>query len=246
MIKFLPSFVGSKQYWVSRLQPCLNNIPMVELFCGSSVLSANLASTAVLNDLDPMVSKILSRFDEQIVPEIFTQEDYFRVRKQEDWWRYAFCLQKMSFSGVFRYSKNGYNVPVKKQIESVELQEDYEKALCRWRDLSPTVLNVSYTDVPMSLCSGRTVILDPPYSGSKASYNTGMNYEDYWSTVGFLKKCARSVLLFDRVHNFQSQDIPIVATRKMRVAGHYDGDVEAIAVSYEDSWLSSLEELDNC
>lgn len=117
MFKFLKSYVGSKSYWVNRLQQYKSR-RFVELFCGSAVLSANLScKNPILNDLDVYIYKILSNFDSLIVPDSFTKEDYYLVRKNDDWWKYIFCLQAMSFSGVFRYSKNGYNVPIKKNIK---------------------------------------------------------------------------------------------------------------------------------
>ena len=146
MYQFLPSYVGSKKQWVDRLRKDFDQSDVVEPFCGSAVLSANLAKTAILNDLDPFVYQILSQFDKLIVPDQFTKEDYFRVREQKDWWKYAYCLQKMSFSGVFRYSKNGYNVPIK-PIQFVELRPQYEQALNRWKELNPEVLNLSYLDI---------------------------------------------------------------------------------------------------
>lgn len=112
LMYFLPSYVGSKKIWVKKLL-YYSGMDFVELFCGSAVLSANLAKSALLNDLDPYIHLVLSRFDELIVPEKFTLEDYYTYRKVENWWQFTYVLQKMSFSGVFRYSKNGYNVPPK-------------------------------------------------------------------------------------------------------------------------------------
>ena len=45
--------------------------------------------------------------------------------------------KKMSFSGVFRYSKNGYNVPAKpegKQVNFLNIEDEYNKILC-WKNL---------------------------------------------------------------------------------------------------------------
>jgi adenine-specific DNA methylase len=76
MVKFLPSYVGSKAYWISYLNS-YHDMDFVELFAGSSVLSANLAKTALLNDIDPYVYLMLSQFDKLVVPEVFTQKDVF-------------------------------------------------------------------------------------------------------------------------------------------------------------------------
>jgi hypothetical protein len=120
LIKFFPSFVGSKAQWIKheklREATGLRENHIVELFCGSAVISASLAKSSLLVDIDPIICKVLTRFDEQIVPEVFTVEDYFEKREAENWWQYTYCLQKMSFSGVFRYNaaKNKYNVPIKK------------------------------------------------------------------------------------------------------------------------------------
>ena len=52
MIKFLPSYVGSKSRWISELEE-FRGKDFVEIFCGSSVISSNLARTSILNDFGP-------------------------------------------------------------------------------------------------------------------------------------------------------------------------------------------------
>jgi len=230
MIRFLPSYVGSKKHWVGDLEKVFCNKPIIEYFCGSAVISANLASNAILNDLDEKVATVLRRFDEQIVPDEFTEEDYYRVRSDPNWWKYLFCLQRMSFSGVFRYSKNGYNVPIKKGIGSIFVREEYEKALIRWEELNPVILNSSYDNFSPFLAKDRIAVVDPPYEGSKAAYNSVFNYEVYWRWVENLKNYADTIILFDKLSNLNSKNIDHVGTRNMRVTGHYAGDIEAIAV----------------
>jgi site-specific DNA-adenine methylase len=245
MIKFLPSYVGSKKQWVERLGTLFNGEPIIEYFCGSAVLSANLASNAILNDLDPYIYRILSRFDEQKVPEIFSSHDYYAVRGEPDWWKSVYCLQRMSFSGVFRYSKNGYNVPIKKSkegepIEPVDVREEYAKALTRWKELNPVVLNMHYSCIPYEMARHRVAILDPPYDGSQAAYNAmKFQYGAYWNFVDGLKKYAKAIVIFDRLSNLEQHDITPLDTRNMRVAGHYDGDVEAIGVYFAGSWMDN-------
>lgn len=244
MIKFLPSYVGSKKQWVERLETLFNGEPIIEYFCGSAVLSANLASNAILNDLDPVIHRILSRFDEQIVSESFSSHDYYRVRGEPDWWKYVYCLQRMSFSGVFRYSKNGYNVPIKKSkgepIEPVDLREEYAKALTRWKELNPVVLNMNYSCIPYEMAQNRVAILDPPYDGSQAAYNAmKFQYGAYWNFVDGLKNYAKAIIIFDRLSNLEQHDITPLDTRSMRVAGHYDGDTEAIGIYIAGSWLDN-------
>lgn len=242
-IRFLPSYVGSKLHWVDKLSQ-LSGRPFAELFAGSSVLSANLASRALLVDLDPMLSRILARFDEQIVPQgPFTREDFFAVRKHDDWWRHAFCLQAMSFSGVFRYSKNGYNVPHKgggragepgraPRYEALELRPLYDQALARWRELAPTVRQASYLDISSediaALGDDVVVVLDPPYEGSKASYNAAFDYDAYWARAAELAQ-RFDVVLFDTAENLSRAGYTVSATRKMRVNGGRPGAVEAVA-----------------
>ena len=213
---------------------------IVEPFCGSAVLSANLARTSVLNDRDEFVCKILSRFDELEVPEVFTQKDYARCRGLKDWWKYAYCLQKMGFSGVFRYSKNGYNVPVKPEVKKINVRKDYELALRRWKKLKPTVLNQDYLELPHGLIVGKLLILDPPYEESQASYNANFNYDDYWQFVEKMKSVAAQILLFDRKVNLAKKGIPIIQTRKMRVNGARSGDTESIALFSKGIWQEDL------
>ena len=238
MYKFLPSYVGSKKHWIEFLERYRGE-DFVELFCGSAIISANLAKTAILVDKDPFIAKIMANFDKLVVPDRFSQSDYFKYRKDADWWKYAFCLQKMSFSGVFRHSKNGYNVPVKKRIEYVEIREDYEFSLKRWKDLCPEVLNCSYDEVSRNLLSGKIVIMDPPYEGSQASYNFKFDSCKYWEYLESIKDEVKALVVFDRESNFEKRRIPILGTRKMRVNGARQGDSEAVAIYENGGWLKN-------
>lgn len=202
----------------------------VEVFAGSAVLSANLAKTAVINDLDPIIFKIFSNYQKLIVPKSFTQADYFKFRKVIDWWKYVYCFQKMSFSGVFRYSKNGYNVPVKKNILEINVRPEYLKAKKRFKDMNPVVMNESFENLSLELFIGKVVIFDPPYEGSQASYNKEFNYDAYWKMVKNVSKVAKSVLIFDSKKNLEKQKLTVVGTRKMRVNGKKAGDIEALAI----------------
>lgn len=254
LIRFLPSYVGSKRAWVNHLS-FLQGRPFVELFAGSGVLSANLASKAILVDLDPVVHRILSRFPEQIVPEEFTREDYYHYRFADNWWQYAYCLQAMSYSGVFRYSKRGYNVPAKggenpeqNKVNTFYNRASYEKALERWRDLAPDVRLCSYADITdeeiAALGDDVVVILDPPYEGSQAAYNASVgvgddivdnnsfDYDAYWKRAAELVE-QFNVILFDRQENLERQGYRVDAIRKMRVNGARPGDAEAMSLQFK-------------
>lgn len=225
MIKFLPSYVGSKAWWVSRL-PELSGRHFVEAFCGSSVLSANLASSAVLIDNDPYIYKILANYDEQIVPAAFGPEEYFAVRSQPDWWRYAYCLQKCSFSGVFRYSKNGYNVPIKHR-NVVDLRAEYAASRTRWEDLKPTVVSGSYEESINYLQRESVLVLDPPYEKAQASYNGTFDYERYWQFIYYNENACDTIIVFDSTKNLPFAP---TMTRKMRVNGKHEGSVEGMFI----------------
>lgn len=254
LIRFLPSYVGSKRAWIPHLQE-FQGRPIVEMFSGSGVISANLASQAILVDLDPIVAKVLSRFDEQIVPVEFTRDDYYRTRKLENWWQYLYCLQSMSYSGVFRYSKNGYNVPAKggedpekNKVNTFNNLPSYEAALTRWRELKPDVRQCSYLDITdeeiAALGADVLVILDPPYGDgetqkSQASYNDsttqtkkgeGFDFDAYWLRAEELVS-KFDVILFDRQYNLERNGYHVDGVRKMRVNGSRPGDVEAMSVN---------------
>jgi site-specific DNA-adenine methylase len=235
LIKFLPSYVGSKSYWVDFLLPYKNE-DFVELFSGSAVLSANLAKTAILNDLDPFVYKIFSNYNNLIVPEIFTKEDYFSVRVKEDWWKYIYCLQKMSFSGVFRYSKNGYNVPIKKNHLEISIRKDFEESLKRFNELNPKIYNKSYDEISDKDIKDKVLVLDPPYEKKQASYNTtkqgsGFDYKKYWNYVNRISKVSKTTIIFDTKNNIEKNlNVKISYTRKMRVNGKHEGDLEAMYI----------------
>lgn len=231
LIKFLPSYVGSKAYWVDYLMPYKGK-DFVEAFSGSAVLSANLAKTAVLNDLDPIIFKIFSNYSQLINKKNFSDLDYYKFRSKDDWWKYIYCLQKMSFSGVFRYSKNGFNVPMKSNFKdsSIDISEEFIEAQNRFKQLNPEVLNISYKDIPLNKFKGKVVIFDPPYEGSKAAYNVTFDYSEYWNFVKKISQIAETVILFDTKSNIEKAGYKVLATRKMRVNGSKAGDVEAISI----------------
>lgn len=221
MIKFLPSYVGSKAFWIDSLKK-YEKRRFVELFCGSAVLSANLASECILNDKDIYIYKILRNFDKQIVPEKFTDDDYYKVRKDTNWWQYAFCLQKMSFSGVFRYSKNGYNVPCK-SIKEINIAEDYQDAKKRWTELNPQCYNQDYYTLNNSIKEDDIVILDPPYERAQAAYNNKFDYSFYWEYLRLNENISKTVIFFDFEENmpFMTEEY-----RKTRVNGARIGNKE--------------------
>lgn len=229
MIKLLPSYVGSKAYWVKDLL-FLKGRNFVELFCGSSVISINLARKAYLNDTDPIIFKILSNFSDLKEMDVFTKEDFKRVRPMDDWWKYIYYLQKMSFSGVFRYSKNGYNVPIKKGIDEIKILPELLDAKKRFNELNPTVKNHHYSDIDFSKIENSVIVLDPPYEGSKASYNSSFDYKEYWYFVNEIKRVANPLIIFDSETNLEKQGYLNMRTRKMRVNGKYKGNVEAMVI----------------
>lgn len=229
MVKFLPSYVGSKAFWVEELSRFSGRF-FVELFAGSASLSAGLAGEAILNDSDEYVYKILSRYDELISPKIFTRDDYYKYRAAEDWWKYSYCLQKMSFSGVFRYSKNGYNVPCKK-IEKIFIRDDYVESLNRWLDLNPMVTKYDFFNFPLSLLKNAIVVIDPPYEGSQASYNGKFDYHLYWQMVQKIEGICSKIILFDNSKNLPFENIK---TRRMVANGKHKKNEEGMFI-FEDS-----------
>lgn len=251
--RFLPSYVGSKTRWLPRLTG-LAGRPIVELFAGSAVISSAFASRALLVDTDPQIANVLSRFDELEVPEEFTRDDFYRVRSEPDWWRHAYNLQSLAFSGVYRHSKNGYNVSAKggrdtskNKVNTFFNRPSYEAALDRWRDLQPDVRNCSYldiTDEDIAALGDPVIILDPPYGDgetqkSQAPYNDsasakkngmGFDFDAYWARAEELME-RYDCVVFDRKSNLESQGLEVDAARKMRVNGSRPGDVEGVHIS---------------
>lgn len=233
------SFVGSKKMWIKTLEKYKDQ-PFIEPFCGSSVLSFNLAGACILNDVDPYIVKIISEFDKQVVPECFTREMYFKARNRSYWWRHVYCLQHMSFSGVFRYSRNGYNVPIKKDKNEIRVLDKYKLNLTRWLELEKTVYNQKYYNLPFDLFKDKVVILDPPYQGSQACYNDlQFNYNTYWKWLELIKDFGKVIIIFDRKKNLEDHNIPIYQTRSMRVNGKHDGDIEAMGIFENGEWLKN-------
>ena len=227
MIKFLPSFVGSKSHWVSRLQD-YNGYDFIELFAGSAVLSANLARHAILNDSDIYLYKYYSSYQDLPIIDVFTKDNYFDYRSRSDWYMFLYYLQKMSFSGVYRWSKNGYNVPIKKDNNVIMISDNLKHAKNRFKILNPKLYCLPYNEVDLPDLSKWVIILDPPYEHSKADYNKqSFDYHVYWEFVGKIIKKAKSIILFDTCSNMPFNKIQ---TRKMVVNGKYGGNIESMFI----------------
>lgn len=230
-----PSFVGSKKMWIPKILetiPDLSDREIIEAFCGSASISFGVQPKKIyLYDIDPIIITYISEFDEIVVPEVFTREDYYKHRKDAEWWKYIYCFQSMSFSGVFRYSKNGYNVPAKKNIEEVRCREQYLKDLEIWKPLHMEINQTSYKRIPEAQMQDNVLILDPPYEGSQASYNTNkFDYKEYWEWVDKIKHLPSHLIIFDRKSNLEKQGFTDIHTRKMTVNGKYAGDIEGMVI----------------
>jgi len=230
--KFLPAYVGSKACWVEKLEQYRGR-DFVEFFAGSAAISASLANHAVLNDSDPFLHRYFQEYEHQPIVETFTDRDFFAKRFQDDWYRYLYYLQKMSFSGIYRCNKKGlYNAPIRSTCKSnaVHLKDDIEQSIERFKALNPSLHNLDYSDVPIPE-NPDVAVLDPPYESKQAAYNSAsFDYERYWD---FVHKCIdvfRVVIIFDcdvnmRAHGFRNYD-----TRKMRVNGKHKGALEAMCI----------------
>ena len=89
------------------------------------------------------------------------------------------------------------------------------------------------------------VVLDPPYEDSQASYNGAFNYDDYWQYVEKIKKVAKVIIIFDRQKNLLAHGVPVIGTRKMRVNGGREGDIEAIGIYENNKWRTKTMENNN-
>lgn len=150
LTRFLPSFVGSKADWVGKLERYRGR-DFVEFFAGSAAISANLANRAVLNDVDEFLYKYFKQYESQPIVATFTDKGYFARRSQKTWYRYLYYLQKMSFSGVYRWGRNGYNVAIKKDYKpagAVRLKDEVERSIERFTALNPTLYKLNYWEVP--------------------------------------------------------------------------------------------------
>ncbi len=231
LTKFLPSYVGSKAYWVSRLKQYKGR-DFVEFFAGSAVISANLANRAVLNDLDPFLHRYFREYESQPIVETFTDRDYFAKRSQGDWYRHLYYLQKMSFSGLYRWSRNGYNVPIKQDYKpgAVHLKDEVERSIERFKALNPSLHNLDYSDVPIPE-NPDVAVLDPPYESKQAPYNTAdFDYKQYWKFVRRCMDSFRVVIIFDCDVNMRARGFHNYDTRKMRVNGKHKGALEAMCI----------------
>lgn len=181
---------------------------MVELFAGSAVISANLASSALLVDLDLPLTRVLSNYDRLCVPETFTVEQYDKARHGTgDWWRSAFYLSAMARGGIWRHSaRSGFNVQARNG-DSRSMRSQYLEALARWQELKPVVRHASYDDLTVddiaAFHENPLVVLDPPYEGTVAAYNKDtFDYDAYWRHVALLNQHF-DVLIFDLTENLE-------------------------------------------
>lgn len=243
-VRLLPSYAGSKSHWIHRLEH-LRGRNIVELFAGTGSISMNYAANALLVELDPQLARILGHYDQLIVPEVFTRDDYYDVRGLPDWWRYAYGLSAMAFSGLFRYSDRGFNATHKgggagkpgtsPRHEAMRLRPEYTRALSRWHRLSPTVLNASYADVSDDAIAAvgerPLVILDPPYEGTKTPYNDkhgGFDYDAYWERARELAT-RFDVIIFDTAGNLERAGYQVHGTRTMKMNGARAAEAEAVS-----------------
>ena len=243
-LRLLPSYAGSKSHWIHRLGH-LSGRNTVELFAGTGAISLNYARRALLVELDPQLARILSRYDELEVPEVFTRDDYYAVRSRDDWWRYAYGLSAMAFSGLFRYSDKGFNATHKgggpgkpgtsPRHEAMRLRPEYERALAAYEKLRPTVLNCSYADITdeqiASVGENPIIILDPPYEGTKTPYNDkhgGFDYDAYWLRVRGLSE-RFDIVVFDTAGNLERAGYPVHGTRTMKMNGARAAEAEAVS-----------------
>lgn len=243
-LRLLPSYAGSKSHWIWRLSHFAGR-NIVEPFAGTGSISLNYANNALLNELDPHLARIIARYDELIVPEVFTRDDYYRVRGNDDWWKHAYYLSAMAFSGLFRYGPRGFNATHKgggegkpgtsPRHESMSLRADYEDALAAWQKLNPTVLNGSYADITdeqiAAVGENPLVVLDPPYQDTKTPYNDrngAIDYEAYWERVRELSRSFDTVV-FDKAANLERAGYPIHGTRTMKMNGARAAEAEAVS-----------------
>jgi|GEM_PF-3517039 len=242
-LRFLPSYNGSKARWIRRLGH-LEGRNIVELFAGTAAISANFANRAILVEADPIVARILARFDELDVPEVFTRDDYYAVRGLEDWWRHAYYLSAMAFSGLFRYTDAGFNATHKgggpgkpsrdPRYDVMHLRPRYEAMLNRWCELAPHIIHDSYLNVTdetiRAVGESPLVILDPPYEGAQTPYNKRFgefDYEAYWARAEELAD-RFDVIIFDTAGNLERAGYPVHGTRGMTMNASRPSGTEAI------------------
>lgn len=195
--KLLPGFIGGKARWTRHLK-AFDGKQMVEPFAGSAAISFALAAPRpIWCEIDPVLARILEQFPDQIVPEVFTLNDYYNCRSRTDWWRYAYCLSRMSFAGVFRHTPAGFTVPPDKRLAEVRLRPAFERSLARWKELEPRVHCRSWVDLEPEAYLDRVVIVDPPFKGSKTAYNHVDDYRQLWDSVQKIRDLAEAVVCFE-------------------------------------------------
>jgi site-specific DNA-adenine methylase len=180
----------------------------VEPFCGSAVISANLSSEGcILVDNDPYLCEVLSRFDELLVPEVFSVKDYLEKRTAKDWWKWSYCLMSMSFAGEFKHDANKFNAsPDHKDRKPKRLRAQYLRALRRWKQLKPKVICSSYQDVEKYIKKTDVLVIDPPYEGANVCYNKGFDHTTYaaWITRILNEKPCENIITFNLQQNMNS------------------------------------------
>lgn len=226
------NYIGNKARWAPRLER-FRGERFVEPFAGSAALSFELAGAAFWNERDPCLAWILSSYDQQEVPEVFTVADYDSVRYRPDWWRWSFCLQKLAFASEFRHGSANFAVPPDRRRPPRRFRWEYEENLARWRELAPEVRCGDWADVSWERYKGAVVVFDPPYGGSVVAYGHSkpMDVERYWRTVDAVSCLAKATLVFDFEATLRDRFPGVeLQTRAMRPVGDRAKNVEAMAV----------------
>lgn len=204
-VPFLHSYVGSKRKFLGFLKDICEDRPIVELFAGSGIITGTYgAPGSMLVDYNPDVARALSRFDQLIVPEVFTRDEFMEFRWSSDWWRYAYCIGHAALNGFWRSSKNGFNIVGRYKRAEYRVRPQYEAALERWRELKLDVRNCSYADITdddiAALGPNVLVVLDPPYENTVDTYSKDFDFEAYWERVASLRG-RFDLLIFDTDEN---------------------------------------------
>jgi DNA adenine methylase Dam len=209
MIKPPVHYTGNKY---KQLPAILEHLPdgcdtFVEVFGGSGVISLNCApyfDNIVYNEISPQVSELFFHVTHtpefaDIVNEIDTRypsdkESYYRLRTHYNTMSDSaekvavlYCLVCRAFNNQIRFNRKGeFNLPYGSR-NYIDLNRIYT-ALSVSSNYSIDVTNKDFREVCESYLNDTkaTLLLDPPYHTTTATYNTGWTEQDEHDLYAYL------------------------------------------------------------
>lgn len=240
LIKTIPPMFPYTGHKGKSIPLILEHLPLdsshfIDVFGGSGVVSLNVAANTSMqvsyNDINDKVNKLFfhclytSCFESKVkcIDSAYepTKDDYMLLREdynksKEGVEKYAmlYCLIARSFSNIFRHNSKGkFNAPYGER-NHLRL-DDLREARIALSHKGIEILETDYKNVLQNFSGDKEVVLylDPPYSITTASYNSGWKEQDsiiLRQTLNDLTLSRTKWMYHDVMYNRGKENIPLI------------------------------------